>query len=70
MTNYVETVLAHDLSLRDEAARVITMYAALGTSGSLAPEAVVRGEGESDVAYVRRRELVVELWSIPDSAWE
>ena len=68
LTNYVETTLIRDLALRDEAARVITMYAAPGTSDGLVPETVVRGEGESDEAYLRRRELVAELWSIPDSA--
>jgi hypothetical protein len=67
LTNYVETALIRDLSLRDEAVRVITMHAVPGTSTRIAPEDVVRGEGESDAAYARRRDLLVELWSIPDS---
>ena len=67
LTNYVETALIRDLALRDEAARVITMHAAPRTSTRLAPEDVVRGEGESDAAYAKRRDLLVELWSIPDS---
>lgn len=67
LTNYVETALIRELSLRDEAARVITMRAAPGTSASIAPEDVVRGEGESDAAYAKRRELVADLWSLPDN---
>ena len=67
LTNYVETALLRDLVLRDEASRVITMRAASGASASIAPEAVLRGEGETDDAFAKRRDLVVELWSIPDS---
>ncbi len=66
LTNYVETALIRDLSLRDEAARVITMHAAPGTSSCIAPKDVVRAEGESDAAYAKRRDVLVELWSIPD----
>jgi hypothetical protein len=67
ITNYVETALIRDLSLRDEAARVITMHAVPGTSERIAPDDIVRGDGESDAAYARRQELLVALWSIPDS---
>jgi hypothetical protein len=67
ITNYVETALIHHLSLRDEAARVITVHAAPGTSERIAPEDIVRGEGESGAAFARRQELLVALWSIPDS---
>ena len=67
LTNYVETALIRDLSLREEAARVITLLAAPGTSSIIAPEDVVRGEGEADAAYARRRALAVDLWSIPDN---
>jgi hypothetical protein len=66
LTNYVETVLLRDLSRRDEAARVITMLAAPGTSSHIEPHDIVRGEGEPDDAYAARRALLVELWSIPD----
>lgn len=67
LTNYVETALIRDLSLRDEASRVITMRAAPGTSSRITPEDVLRGEGESEAAYAKRRGLVTDLWSIPDS---
>jgi hypothetical protein len=67
LTNYVETALIRDLTLRDEAARVITMRIAPGTSSRIAPDDVVRGDRESDEAYARRRDLVTELWTIPDS---
>ena len=67
LTNYVETALLRDLSHRDEAARVITMYAVPGTSPHIRPEDIVRGEGESEQAYAERRDLLVVLWSIPDS---
>jgi hypothetical protein len=67
LTNYVETELVRDLTLRDEASRVITMLAAPGTSMRVAAEEIVRAEGESDAAYARRQALVMELWSIPDS---
>lgn len=66
ITNYVETALIRDLVLRDEAARVIAVRAAPGTSARIAPEDVVRGEGEPDPAYARRQALLTELWSIPD----
>lgn len=66
LTNYVETALIRELSLRDEAARVITVRAVPGTSETLAPEDVVRGAGESDAAFATRRNLIAELWSIPD----
>lgn len=67
LTNYVETALIRDLALREEAARVITMHAAPGTSDRIAPEDVARGEGESDAAYAGRQALLTELWAIPDS---
>jgi hypothetical protein len=68
LTNYVETALLRDLSRREEADRVITMYVAPGVSTSIRPEDVVRAEGESDQAYAERQALTVELWSIPDNA--
>jgi predicted transcriptional regulator len=68
LTNYVETALLRDLSRREEADRVITMYVAPGASTSIRPEDVVRAEGESDEAYAERQALTVELWSIPDNA--
>ena len=67
LTNYVETALIRDLSLREEATRVINILAAPGTSSTLAPEDVVRGAGESDAAFAKRRDLAVDLWSIPDN---
>jgi hypothetical protein len=67
LTNYVETALIRDLALRDEAARVITVLAAPGVSARLAPEDVVRGNEESEAAFAKRRDLLVELWAIPDS---
>ncbi len=67
LTNYVETALIRDLALRDEAARVITMHAAPGTSGRIDPAAIVRAEGEADAAYTKRQSLLTELWSIPDT---
>jgi hypothetical protein len=67
ITNYVETTLLRDLEARDEAARVISVYAAPGTTGQIAPGDVVRGPGESDSDYARRGALLAELWSIPDS---
>ncbi|PPQ33040.1 hypothetical protein [Rhodopila globiformis] len=67
LTNLVETTLIRDLVRRDEAARVITMRAAPGTSNHVAPEDIVRGHDESDEAFARRRNLLTELWSIPDS---
>lgn len=67
LTNYVETALMRDLSLRDEASRVIAVYAAPGTSARIAPGEVVRAEGEDDAAYAKRQDLLTELWSIPDS---
>jgi len=67
LTNYVETALIRDLSLREEAARAITILAAPGTSSIIAPDDVVRGAEESDAAFARRRDLAVDLWSIPDN---
>ncbi len=66
VTNYVETALIRDLALRDEAARVIAVRAAPGTSMRIVPEDVLRAEGESKLAYARRQALLTELWSIPD----
>jgi hypothetical protein len=68
LTNYVETALLRDLSRRDEAERVITMYVAPGISDSIRPEDVVRAAGESDEDYAARQALMMELWSIPDNA--
>ena len=67
LTNYVETALLLDLARREEAERVITMYAVPGTSASIRPEDVVRARGESDEDYAERQVLAVELWSIPDN---
>ena len=67
LTNYVETALIRDLTLRDEASRVITMHAAQGTSNSIDPANVLRAADETDAAYARRQSLLAELWSIPDS---
>ena len=66
LTNYVETALIRDLSMRDEATRVITMRAAPGTATRINPEDVVRGDEESDTAYAKRQTLLVDLWAIPD----
>ncbi len=68
LTNYVETALLRELARREEAERVITMYVAPGTSTSIRPEDVIRGEGETDEDYAARQALTVELWSIPDNA--
>jgi predicted transcriptional regulator len=68
LTNFMETALIHDLARRDEAAQVITMHAAPGTSDHMAREDIERGKGEPDEAFARRRNLLTELWSIPDSA--
>jgi len=67
LTNYVETALIRDLALRDEASRVITMYAAPETSNQIDPADILRAEGETDPAYAKRQALLTELWSIPDS---
>ena len=67
LTNYVETTLIRDLSLRDEASRVITMLAAPETSTRIDAADIARADGESDAAYARRQALLIELWSIPDS---
>jgi hypothetical protein len=67
LTNYVETVLIRDLSLRDEASRVIMMHAAPETSKRIDAAEIVRASGESDADYARRQALLIELWSIPDS---
>jgi len=67
LTNYVETVLLRDLMARDEADRVITVFAAPETSSRIDPGEVIRGEGETDAAYERRQAVAVELWSIPDN---
>jgi predicted transcriptional regulator len=65
LTNYVETALICDLARRDEASRVITMYAAPGTSTHIDPDDVIRADDETDEAYAKRQALAVELWSIP-----
>jgi hypothetical protein len=67
LTNYVETALLRDLSRREEADRVITMYVAPGAPDSIRPADVIRAEGESDEDYAERQALLVELWSIPDN---
>ena len=68
LTNYVETALARDLAMHEEASRVMTIFAAPGVSTEIAPSEVIRGERESDEAYALRQALAVELWSIPHTA--
>lgn len=68
LTNFVETALLRDLSQREEAERVITMYVAPGVSDTMRPEDVIREEDETDEDYAARQRLMVELWSIPDNA--
>jgi predicted transcriptional regulator len=67
LTNYVETALIRTLAQTDEASRVITMYVAPGTADQIDPAEILRGEGETDLAYAKRQALIMELWSIPDS---
>ena len=58
-------LVLRDLEAKDEANRVITVYAPPETA-SLVPGALERSEGESDKRYARRKKLVDELMSIPD----
>jgi hypothetical protein len=67
LTNFVETALLREVARRDEAAPVITMRSVAGAPRQIVPEDVVRGPGESDAAFARRRDLLVELWAIPDN---
>jgi hypothetical protein len=67
LTNYVETALLRDLARRDEASRVIAMRVAPEAAAQIDPDNVARGAGESDIAYAKRQELMLELWSVPDS---
>ncbi len=67
LTNYVETALIRDLSLRDDTARIITMFAAPGTSMRIEATDIVRADGESDAIFAKRQTLLAALWSIPDS---
>jgi hypothetical protein len=64
-TNYVETLVLRDLEAKDEANRVITVYAAPETA-DLVPGELERSEGETDERYAQRKRLVDELMSIPD----
>src|SRR5919199_314883 len=64
-TNYVETLVLRDLEAKDEANRVITVYAAPETV-NLVPGELERTEGETDDRYARRKRLVDELMSISD----
>jgi hypothetical protein len=64
-TNYVETLVLRDLEAKDEANRVITVYAAPETA-KLVPGELERTEGENDERYAQRKRLVDELMSIPD----
>jgi hypothetical protein len=66
LTNYVETALIRNLTQRNEASRVIAMHAAPGTSSQIDPADILRAEGETESAYVRRQSLLTELWSIAD----
>jgi hypothetical protein len=68
LANYVEAVLLRELARREEADRIITMYAAPDAPDSIRPEDVVRAAGESDEEYAARQTLAVELWSIPHNA--
>jgi hypothetical protein len=67
LTNYVETALLRDLAHREEATRVITMRAAPEAAATIDRDDIIRGADESDAAYARRQELLMEFWSIPDS---
>jgi uncharacterized protein (UPF0548 family) len=64
-TNYVETVVLRDLASKEEAGRVITIFAAPETAG-MAYGALQRGTDESDERYAQRKALFNELMSIPD----
>jgi hypothetical protein len=65
-TNYVETLVLRDLEAKEEALRVITMYAAPETV-DLTPGVLERGAGESDARYAQRKALFDVLLSMPDS---
>jgi len=54
-----------DLEAKDEANRVITVYAPPETA-ALVPGELERGEGETDERHAHRKKLVDELLSIPD----
>ena len=64
-TNYVETLVLHDLAAKDEERRVISVYAPPEV-GALIPGELERSAGETDKRYARRKKLVKELLSIPD----
>ena len=44
------------------------MYVVPGVSDTIRAEDVIREEDETDEDYTARQALMVELWSIPDSA--
>jgi hypothetical protein len=64
-TNYVETLVLHDLDAKNEANRVITIYEA-PESAYLVPGEIERSEGETEERFAQRKRLVDELMSIPD----
>ena len=57
LTDYVETAKLRDLSRREGAERVITMYVAPGVADSIRPKDVIRAEGESDEDCAERQTL-------------
>jgi hypothetical protein len=59
--------LIRDLSLQDEAYRIIAVHAAPGTSTRIDAADIVWAEGETASAYARRQTLLAELWLIADS---
>lgn len=65
-TNYVETLVLRDLEAKDEARRVISVYAAPEAT-DVTPEKIERSVAESDERYAEREALMRELLSIPDA---
>ncbi len=64
-TNYVVTLVLRDLAAKDEARRVISVYAA-PEAAELTPGPLGRGAEEPEERYEQRKALVAELLSIPD----
>jgi hypothetical protein len=64
-TNYVETLVLRDLDIKDEARRVISMFAA-PEMAELDPGPLERSADESDERYKQRKALFDELLAIPD----
>lgn len=65
-TNYVETLVLHDLQARAEESRVLTMRIA-PEAADLDAGTLLRGDGESDGRYGARRALFDELLGLPDA---